>query len=589
MIVERAMSSEAEDATRARGSEVRLVSQLRRRDDAGLDDETWSDTDAEDARRTQRDEIAVLTSIFDERARGEDAEAARDGTLYDEDDAETTPRRFRLELEIELETSSTGEWIVETTREDACDDEGTQIRARWMPTIFLEFILPEKYPTRDAPAFVLTCDWLSNSHLSALCARLDNMWNASRSSGAISEPIVFDWTEWLKLSAMEETLVNADGVLNLSKKGLGWAGDGFELDPRGVATARDAREAEFSILRADAIGRRREFLASEDNVCGTCFADDVRGVDMRRVSASCGHRFCVECVTRMARVHVRDGTVNELVCPDPDCSSSMDPQTLREVLDDEEFTKYEALALSKALDAMQDLVYCPRCEHPTIEDEDHCGRCPSCLYAFCSLCRSTWHARSEPCLSPAQRLAVLEGRKRGDSHMSEEALRKFREEMADASAAAYVARNGRTCPDCRQGIEKNEGCNKMTCTCGCFICWTCGKKLTGDGYSHYRNVNGEPGTSACQLFDLDAVQAWENEMAALQLGRRAAGGGGERRRDRAADVVSCVRCKAANARFDRNNHVRCWSCNTSFCAACRSVVAKTSEHYGPGKPCKQHA
>ena len=572
-----------EDEERVGESEIRLVSQLRR--DPGRD-ETWSDADAEDARRAQRDEITILTSIFDERARGEDAEAARDGTLYDDEDETTRTRRFRLELEIELAPSSSGEWVVETAREDACDDERTRIRARWMPRIFLEFILPEKYPTRDAPAFVLTCDWLSNSHLSALCARLDDMWDASRASGAIGEPIVYDWTEWLKNSAMEETLVNADGVLNLSKKASGWAGDGFELDPRGIATARDAREAEFSILRADAIGRRREFLASEDNVCGTCFADDLRGAEMRRVSASCGHRFCVDCVTRMARVHVREGTVNELVCPHPDCSSSMDPQTLREVLDDEEFAKFEAIALSKALDAMQDLVYCPRCEHPTIEDEDHCGRCPGCLYTFCGLCRSAWHARSEPCLSPAQRLAVLEGRARGDSQMSEEALRTFREEMADASAAAYVARNGRTCPDCRQGIEKTEGCNKMTCTCGCFMCWTCGAKLSGDGYSHYRNVNGEPGVSACQLFDLDAVQAWENEMAALQLGRR---GGGERRRERAADVVRCVRCKAANARFDGNNHVRCWSCNTSFCAACRRVVGKTSEHYGPGKPCKQHA
>ena len=192
-----------------------------------------------------------------------------------------------------------------------------------------------------------------------------------------------------------------DGVLNLSKKASGWARQ-FELDPRGIATARDAREAEFSILRADAVGRRREFLASEDNVCGTCFADDGRGPKCARL-ASCGHRFCVDCVTRMARVHVREGTVNELVCPHPDCSSSMDPQTLREVLDDEEFAKFEAIALSKALDAMQDLVYCPRCEHPTIEDEDHCGRCPGCLYTFCGLCRSAWHARSEPCLSPPRR------------------------------------------------------------------------------------------------------------------------------------------------------------------------------------------
>ena len=122
-----------EDEERVGESEIRLVSQLRR--DPGRD-ETWSDTDAEDARRAQRDEITILTSIFDERARGEDAEAARDGTLYDDEDETTRTRRFRLELEIELEPSSSGEWVVETAREDACDDERTRIRARWMPRIF---------------------------------------------------------------------------------------------------------------------------------------------------------------------------------------------------------------------------------------------------------------------------------------------------------------------------------------------------------------------------------------------------------------------------------------------------------------------
>ena len=63
---------------------------------------------------------------------------------------------------------------------------------------------------------------------------------------------------------------------------------------------------------------------------------------------------------------------------------------------------------------------------------------------------------------------------------------------------------------------------------------------------------------------------------------------GERAIESGPSAARCVG-KAANARFDGNNHVRCWSRNTSFCAACRRVVGKTSEHYGPGKPCKQHA
>ena len=176
--------------------------------------------------------------------------------------------------------------------------------------------------------------------------------------------------------------------------------------------------------------------------------------------------------------------------------------------------------------------------------------------------------------------------------MSEEALRQYKEQIADASAAAYVERNGRKCPVCGQGVEKNEGCNKMTCACGAYFCWKCGQKLEGDGYSHYRNVNGEPGTSTCQLFDLDAIEAWERDMAALRVdGRDMAAlrvDGRAPRAPRAADVISCIRCKAQNVAFDRNNHVRCWACNSSFCAACRRVVLKTSEHYAPSAPCKQH-
>lgn len=536
--------------------------------------------DDEDDRARQTEEMMLLVSIFGERARGEDAEGVREALETGESAArDERAGALGCELEIDVEVPEGGV-RVRSMRDVSGDSNASMALVKSVPSIFLEFIFPRAYPSASAPRFVLRADWLSNSHLSALCARLDAMWDAN----VARDPIVFEWTEWLRSGAMEEVLLNSDGVLDLSARALGWCGENFELDPRGVVTAKCASEAEFSILRAEAVARRREYLARADHTCDVCLSDNVRGVDMRRVSASCSHTFCVECVSRMALVHVREGSVTSLLCPSQDCSCSIEPHVLREVLSSDEFEKYEALLLSKTLDAMNDLVYCPRCEWPVIEDEEaRLGRCVKCLYAFCTLCRAAWHA-GEQCLNAEQKLAVLEARKRGDSQMSDEALRKYREEIADASAAAYVARNGKTCPSCRQAIEKNEGCNKMTCACGTYFCWTCGKKLLGDGYSHYRNVNGEPGTSSCQLFDLDAVAAWENEMAALNLQRQ---GRGNAPRERAADIAVCVRCKAANATFDRNNHVRCWACNSSFCAACRNLVTKTSEHYGPGK-CKQH-
>jgi len=41
----------------------------------------------------------------------------------------------------------------------------------------------------------------------------------------------------------------------------------------------------------------------------------------------------------------------------------------------------------------------------------------------------------------------------------------------------------KSCPKCRIKIDKFEGCNKVTCRCGCVFCYVCGKAI--NGYDHF--------------------------------------------------------------------------------------------------------
>ena len=659
--LERALSSQL--------ASVRVVDGDETNDGGG---ENVRDADARrDDRAAQLDELTALASIFGDDLGGPAAAYAKRAARAlegrddadDADDADGNAAesngsgllRFHLDVEPEsrdpsagadaesLEHSVTRVVLVSDTTSGRPSDEAFAVTR--LPAVRLSVVFPRAYPSTAPPAFALSAPFLPRAALGRCARALRRIWDEGV-CGAGGSAVVFSWVEYLRHRALRESFAERGEGLELRlAAGDGWFGGetaaapGACSDhPRGVPTSRSPDEALICVLRSDALARARRY-ADATHVCGVCFADDVPGTEMRRCDGrapafpspatetstspgqadarvdpdptACDHAFCADCMHAMCVLHVTEGTVSALRCPDPACGAALAPNAVRDALargcgvsgvsarggsgdaaaDRERRAeslseRYEKLSLERGLDAMADVTYCPRCENAVVEDEDgdHCARCASCLYAFCALCREAWHPGST-CLNPERRLQVLESRARGGRDAGgDEARRKHREAVADAMAHRYIEREGKRCPTCGAGVVKSEGCNKMRCgSCDAFFCYKCGDAVLG--YEHFR----EGGT--CSLFDVEAIAAWEREMNAGLVAARAREGDA-----RVAGLVvaesRCPACRQPNFKLGGNNHIGCWSCGQHYCHTCRSIVrrgADTRAHYGAGAgKCRQH-
>ena len=148
---------------------------------------------------------------------------------------------------------------------------------------------------------------------------------------------------------------------------------------------------------------------------------------------------------------------------------------VKELVEAELFARYDRLLLQSTLDLMADVVYCPRpsCQLPVMQ-EPGCtmGICSSCNFAFCTLCRLTYHGVS-PCKVTAEKLMDL----RNEYLQADEANKRFLEQrygkrviqkaLEEMESKEWLEKNSKSCPCCGTPIEKLDGCNKMTCT-GCM-------------------------------------------------------------------------------------------------------------------------
>ncbi|GJN26560.1 hypothetical protein PR202_gb14501 [Eleusine coracana subsp. coracana] len=425
----------------------------------------------------------------------------------------------------------------------------------YLPPLILTCLLPRSYPSKDPPYFIITVKWMDGPLVSQLCEMLDTIW-----AELPGQEVVYQWVEWLRNSSRSH--IWSDGMMTL---GPDIATD--NIDYR-VISRKTSLDSVIPMMLTYSSKKRQKAFLQDVHMCTICL-NQSKGSNF--IQLSCQHLFCMKCMETLCKMHVKEGSVFQLVCPGPKCNASIPPHLLKKLLSKEEFERWDRLTLKKALDSMSDVVYCPRCGIGCLEDESNNAQCPECFFIFCSLSVdfliNNWRLLIKSfidtiCSSSVFCFVCF----RASGRMS---LREMEREMLTIQK---LCKDIQLCPKCRMPIVKSEGCNKMSCgNCGQLLCFRCGRAISG--YDHFWS-------EGCELFELRNfvdVTPYERHMEEVQIECR--------RRVQLIPIgstVRCPKCRERNFKEDEK-YIFCWACRIHYCSLCRMRIEDRymrSGHYG---------
>lgn len=474
----------------------------------------------------------------------EDQEAQEDellalASIYDEEEFRRADSAQGGEIQLCLELPPDFKLIVK-------GEKSTEYNISFLPPLVLNFELPSDYPSSSSPVFTLSSKWLTKAQMSDLCRRLDKLWEENQ--GAV---VLFTWIQFLKeevldfldiKSPLEVVRAGSKAVAEQRKSaaahgGLKRPGSPFgneaedtkkkareaspspQLDPRAVLLMDPRSNILPQLLDFDEAQRQRVF-DGKVFCCNICFTEKLgSGCTCFK---ECQHVYCKACVTEYFEMQIREGNVQCLNCPEPSCTSLASPSQVKLLVGEELYARYDRLLLQSSLDLMADVVYCPRQSCTTavmVEPDTTMGICPSCQYAFCTLCKLGYHGLSH-CRVSSEELRGLrdeylsassEGKKFMEQRFGKRVIQKAVEESFSRD---WLTENCKGCPRCGTNIQKVDGCNKMTCTtCKQYFCWLCLGQLTRvNPYSHFNNPNSPCFNQLFQGVDIDEDDAfWSDE------------------------------------------------------------------------------
>ncbi|KAF7650672.1 hypothetical protein LDENG_00122560 [Lucifuga dentata] len=207
--------------------------------------------------------------------------------------------------------------------------------------------------------------------------------------------------------------------------------------------------------------------------CGCCYGEFAFE---KMTQCSDGHLFCKECLVKYAQEAVFGSGQLELSCMEGACPCSYPVCELEKVLPENILCKYYERQAEEAVAATcaDELVRCPFCNFPALLDKDRSlFSCPNprCRKESCRKCHVQW--------------------KQHVGKTCEQVLERDEIRMRVLFEERMTAARVRKCVKCGTGLVKSEGCNRMSCRCGSFMCYLCREPITG--YTHFCQHARSPG------------------------------------------------------------------------------------------------
>ncbi|MES9881781.1 MAG: IBR domain-containing protein [Sedimenticola sp.] len=234
-----------------------------------------------------------------------------------------------------------------------------------------------------------------------------------------------------------------------------------------------ADELGFEVVsRMDAYSRedKSDIFSPKNRLCYICYSELATGEAATALMA-CGHWFCDICWREHLTTSINAGAI-KLLCPEYDCSRTVDRGTLLSLVNIEKVIKHVKCCHDTLVEQQDVMKWCPApsCGRVVeVNSVDVMNAQCACKNKFCFKCLKNTHWPA-PC----------------------DVMPKYAKKLYHSQATAilpedfnnYFTVNGKNCPHCKRFVEKNGGCSYMSCMCGNSFCWGCGRPYTLDHSEH---------------------------------------------------------------------------------------------------------